>query len=346
MRTNQIRQMLLRPLLVAASATGASCAGSTASEAVPEAPRPAAAVPTDTVAPLGGEAADLLQRVQALGLPSSRNRITVYHAEGHAAKALRLRALIEEAMRFYADSLGIREQLHLAVLTPEQWARVITWPQPYGIPGVAGSPAVAFLPATDDNLAANDALSIRAGVSPEAVRMIEASGHSYEEGARRYVDLVGLHELGHTYTRGFGIRPPQLWLNELLATYFAYAFLRQDHPRQAQLWDGILQAYRDAVRPAHTSLADFERLYFGVGAQNYVWYQARFQEMVRAAYEAKGLGFLREVRAAFPRGEAARLDTAETLRRLEGIQPGFQAWADALGDGPGSPSPALPARDP
>ncbi len=292
-------------------------------------PPPAATSAPDTVAPLGSEAADLLQRVRALNTPSSTNRITVYHADGYQDKALRLQALVEQGMRFYADSLGIQAPLYLAVLTPDQWERVITW-QPYGIPGVAGSPPVAFLPATDDNLAANDAISIRAGVSPAAVRMIEASGHSYEEGARRYVDLVGLHELGHTYTQAFGIRPSHLWLNELLATYAAYAFLRQREPQQAELWGGILQAYVDAVKPKHTSLEDFDRLYFGVGAQNYVWYQAKFQEMVQRAYDAKGLGFLREVRAAFPQTETAPVSMEAALERLERIQPGFRAWAGEL----------------
>jgi hypothetical protein len=239
-----------------------------------------------------------------------------------------LRALVEQAMGFYERTLGITGELHLAVLTPGDWAKVITW-QPYGIPGVAGEPPVAFLPATDDNVAANDALSIRGGVSPDTVRLIEAAGRSYEEASRRYVDLVGLHELGHTYARRFGIRTPSRWAGELLATYFAYAYLREHDPAQADVWDGILRAYRDAVRPKHTTLADFERLYFGVGPQNYIWYQARFQQMVRAAYDAQGLDFLRAVRKAFPEAESA-LTPEETLRRFEKIFPPFREWAKGM----------------
>jgi hypothetical protein len=329
--------LALLALLLGGPGAAVGCAPGTSLPRDPAPQRNAAGAP-DTLAPLGAESRDLLLRIRALHLPSSRNRITVHHAEGHWEKALGLRALIEDAMRFYEDSLNVREELHLAVLTPEQWAAVITW-QPYGIPGVAGTPPVAFLPATDDNLAANDARAIRDAVSPATIRLIEASGHSYEEGAARYVDLVGLHELGHTYTTGMGIRPSQLWLGELLATYFAYAYLRQHQPRQAQLWDGILQAYRDAVRPDHTSLADFERLYFGVGARNYVWYQARFQEMVREAYDAMGLDFLREVRAAFPRDEVERPNLEETLRRLERMHPGFGAWASGM-------APPAPGLDP
>lgn len=286
--------------------------------------------PVDAPAPLGAEVADLLARVKAAGLESSRNLITVYYPAEHEAGALRLRSLVEDAMAYYDRSLGLRGELHLAVLTRAQWEKLITW-QPYGIPGVAGEPPVAFLPATDDGLAATDAIGIRAGVSPETVKIIEAAGGTYDEAARRYVDLVGLHELGHAYTRRFGIRVPSPWAGEMLATYFAYAFLREHDPRRADVWDGILRAYRDAVRPTHTTLADFDRLYFGVGAQNYIWYQARFQQMVRAAYEAQGLDFLHAVREAFPEGEGP-VSAGETLRRFEAIFPGFSAWAELMRD--------------
>lgn len=179
----------------------------------------ATAVPAagqDPPVPLGAEARDLLKGVQALGLESSRNVITVYYPKGHEEKALRLRTLIETAADFYDRELGVREKLHLAVLLPPEWGRLITW-QPYGMPGVAGTPPVAFLPATDDNLAANDAIAIRASVSPGAISQIEGAGYSYDQASRRSVDLVGLHELGHTYARAFGIRVPSRWAGEMLA---------------------------------------------------------------------------------------------------------------------------------
>lgn len=136
--------------------------------------------------------------------------------------------------------------------------------------------------------------------------------------------LVGLHELGHTCTRGFGIRVPSRWAGEMLATYFAYAYVREHDPKQAEVWDGILRADRDAVRPKHTTLADFDRLYFGVGAQNYIWYQGRFQQMVRQVYDAQGLNFLRAVRDAFPAGEAGPPTPEEAMEWFEKIYPGVK----------------------
>jgi hypothetical protein len=44
------------------------------------------------------------------------------------------------------------------------------------------------------------------------------------------------------------------------------------------------------------------------------------------------LVFLKEIRAAFPPGEAPRLGSDETLRRVERIDPSFSDWAKELAD--------------
>lgn len=291
--------------------------------------------PSDAVVPISDAASselderDLLSQIRALHNDSSPDGVTVFYPAEFEAKALRLRSMIREARQFYSDSLDITEEIWLAVLTEEQWNRTITW-QPYGIPGVAGKPAVAFLPATDDNTATNDALDLRPHVSAATIGKLEAAGYSWEEASRRYVNLVGLHELGHTYAHAYGIRTPSNWVNELLATYFAYAFLSARYADRATVWDAILDGYVDAVSPEHTTLAAFDSLYFGVGARNYIWYQARFQEMVERTHAAAGLDFLRRVRAAFPPDQATTPSPQVVLGRLERIQPGFAEWAASL----------------
>jgi len=286
-----------------------------------------AAVPASAAAP---RPAPLLEGVRALGLPTSSGRITAHHAVGADEKALRLRQTVEAAMDFYRERLGVELPLHMAVLNRAQWGVLVPW-QPYGIPGVAGQPPVIFMPAGDDGLAAEDALALKGRAKPDTQALLARSGLSFDEAARRYVDLVGLHELGHAMTRALGIRVPSRWLDEWLATYFAYAFLRERQPLQAHVWDGILQTYLDAVQPAHTTLADFDRLYFGVGANNYVWYQAQFQRRVAQAYEAHGLALvavLREVLSApTAEGAPALLSPATLIERLEPRLPGFRAWA-------------------
>jgi len=267
-------------------------------------------------AAIASRPARLIDRVHALDLPRSTGTVTAHYAVGYEAHANRLRALIESAMAFYSNRLNINAPLHLAVLTRTQWNDLIPW-QPYGIPGVAGNPPVIFMPATDDGLAAEDALSLRGRLSPTAQARLEAAGMSFEYAARRYVDLVGLHELGHAYARAYGIRVPSRWLDEWVATYFAHAFMVEREPAMSSLWQTVLQVYLDGVEPAYASLADFDRLYFGVGAQTYVWYQAQFQRRVAAAYDVHGLALLDVLREEFESSPAAPLDAALVISRLE-----------------------------
>ncbi|MBX3638634.1 MAG: hypothetical protein KF683_24955 [Rubrivivax sp.] len=283
-------------------------------------------------------APSLLERVQALGLDQrAAGRVTAWYPAGLRERAESLRALIDDAAGYFHQQLGIDAELHLAVLTREQWGRVISG-QPYGIPGVAGRPPVVFMPAGDDGLAAEDALALRPHVAAATLKALADAGFDYETASRRYVDLVGLHELGHAYAQRFALWANCRWLDELVATFFAYAYLRERHPRLAALWDGVLQAYVDAVEPAHRTLADFDRLYFGVGARNYVWYQAQFQRMVRQAYEARGVAFLRDLQAHFNTPSPVALAPERILARLDPVMPGFRMWAASMaGAGGGAP---------
>ncbi len=274
---------------------------------------------------------ELLDRVRTLGLRSAHmGRLTAWFPPALQARAEALGGLVGDAAAFFHEQLAIDGQLHLAVLSREHWAALIPW-QPYGIPGVAGRPPVVFMPAGDDGLAAEDALALQPRVAPSTLQALAAAGFGYESASRRYVDLVGLHELGHAYARRYGIWANCRWLDELVATYFAYAYLRPRRPALAALWDGVLQAYVDAVRPTHRSLEDFDRLYFGVGAQNYVWYQAQFQRRVREVHEARGIDFLVDLRMRFGTPSPAALPPERILARLEAVLPGFVAWAEGLG---------------
>jgi hypothetical protein len=126
-------------------------------------------------------------------------------------------------------------------------------------------------------------------------------------------------------------------LNEWLASFVGYAFLHERRPAQARLWDAVLQGYVDAVpAPAHRSLADFDRLYFGVGARNYVWYQAQFQQRVREVHARQGIGFVDALRrAGLALGpDGADRDSAALLGALETIVPGWRSWAARVERGP------------
>ena len=89
-------------------------------------------------------------------------------------------------------------------------------------------------------------------------------------------------------------------------------------------------AYVDAIEPKHTALEDFERLYFGVGLENYGWYQAKFLLKGAQIYKAEKLKFLKETRKIFLQSEKEPVSLQAALERLEKISPGFVEWSKEL----------------
>lgn len=268
-----------------------------------------------------------LQKVQNLNNPFIANKIKVYYSPGYEKRALELRGMIEDAMKFYERKLKVREEVNLAVLSPEQWKQV-GLQVPYGVPNAGRH--IVILPALTDNATTEAMLKLKAGTSAATLEKIKASGFTFEEGAVKSVDLLGLHELGHLYTLAYGINPANKWLNEFLATYFAYSYLSQKHPKLARLWEAMSDAYVDAIQPKYTSLADFERLYFGVGLDNYGWYQAKLLLKGAQLHKENNLKFLSEVRKAFPQSEKEPIPLEVALERLEKISPGFITWSKDL----------------
>lgn len=269
----------------------------------------------------------VLQKVQNLNTPYSVNKIKVYYSPGYEKRALELRGMIEDAMKFYERKLKVREEVNLAVLTPEQWKQV-GLQVPYGVPNA--SRHIVILPALTNNATTQATLKLKAGTSAATLEKVKASGFTFEEGASKSVDLLGLHELGHLYTLAYGINPANKWLSEFLATYFAYSYLSQKHPKLARLWEAMSDAYIDGIQPKYTSLADFERLYFGVGLENYGWYQAKFLLKGAQLHKENKLKFLSEVRKAFPQSEKEPIPLEVALERLEKISLGFITWSKDL----------------
>jgi hypothetical protein len=268
----------------------------------------------------------LLQRISELKLPSATNKITVFYSPMYRKRAFKIRGTVEEMMKFYEDKFDLKVNLYLAVLTRPHWIQVVQ--NPYGIPGVTGSPPVVFMSATTSGAIYFSALRLEDKISKKTIHRINSCGFTFEEGASEFVDLIGLHELGHLYTRNFGIRPPKIWLNEFIATYFSYAFLRERHPKLANLWDAMAtDAYIEGMTPKHKSLEDFERFYSGVGPDNYAWYQAMFNQRVAEVYAVKKLSFLEEVKAAFPEGLKESVSIETVINKLEQIVPGFIVWS-------------------
>jgi hypothetical protein len=265
--------------------------------------------------------------VRRLRLDSLAGPVETYYSTGSQARAIQDQALLRKAERFFADSLRLETGIHLALLNEADWKRVSD--HPYGLPHVSREDRVAFLPATDDGVITRDFMRLERMLSDTVRAKMTREGVTFAEFALSMTDVIGLHELGHTYVTSYGIKPHTRWFNEFLASYFAFVFLQSTHPQQARLIEAMIEARFEQPPPAHTSLDDFEKFYGRtMPPENINWYQAVFMQQIIEVNRSQGLGFLRAVSHALPLAEPDSVSPQTVLDRLNRIHPGFRAWAD------------------
>src|SRR5262245_36339574 len=91
---------------------------------------------TVSALPSKSQQTTLLQEIQSMNLPVDKGKITVYYASGYEKRAAEVRPLIEEGMGFYERSLNLNQEFSVAILTREQWTKLIQTPIqgiPYGL---------------------------------------------------------------------------------------------------------------------------------------------------------------------------------------------------------------------
>jgi hypothetical protein len=280
---------------------------------------------------------DIGAGLETLALPSLPGKVPVHYSPGYEPRAAKLRDRLAKAVDFFEQRLGVTPKIHLAVLTQEHWSDVSSPGVPYGIPNSLMSRSGSGLVCLSATHEAFDELgrSIKAELPDAALKAIESTGLSFEEGMREFGDGIMYHELGHIYAAAYGIAMPNRWVNELLANYLSIAYTSEQaaNPQLEKLGEILSSGFIRGPRPTHTTLEDFERLYLGVGARNFGWYQMQITRRADEVYKTKKLAFLKEVKAAFPPYEKRPVPVDVSLERLEKIAPGFLDWARQLAGG-------------
>ena len=262
-----------------------------------------------------------LERVETLGLETGQvGHVTVYFASDDREHALQLAALCEAARAYFERELGASLPLHLAVLSRKDWFDPYPGGRslPYGMPwGWVG----------DSLMSAHDSLD-------EGVLIVGDD----DDANRRRVQFVLLHEFGHLASKRHlhpdDSRPYSSvrWFEEFLATYFAYAYVRAHAPEWAgtsrEEWDELVQGQTPAVLSLDWGF--MRGLSPGEFARTYAWYQNLLNLRAADVYDQHELEFLRAVRERLPWARSGEWTSESVLRLLEGIAPGFEAWADAL----------------
>jgi hypothetical protein len=219
---------------------------------------------------------------------------------------------------FFERELGVVVELHLAVLGPKDWLQTHGAGMPYGIPWCDVGERLIVVPA-----------SLKEGVLINGPNALQD---------RRRVDFVTLHEFGHLAAKQY-LHPtsahdelPVPWFEELVATYFAYAFVARFDPEWTesarQEWIAHVEGHTPRTRSLDWSF--MRSLPPAELSATYGWYQNVLNLRAADVYAARGLIFLRALRETLPLRTMDAWTTDALLGDLERIAPGSQRWADEL----------------
>jgi len=132
-----------------------------------------------------------------------------------------------------------------------------------------------------------------------------------------FADLLVVHELAHLFHAQVPFTFPRLWLMELFANIGLHAYLAEVEPAELPVLTTLPDSMKalSTARVRHRSLEDFERLYVGVGPENYGWYQLRLHAAARELYDDAGVDALKRLYRTFAaqRAELTDRQLAELL---------------------------------
>jgi hypothetical protein len=272
------------------------------------------------------------------------------HSAGARGRAAQLQAFLRPLHAAAGRVLPIAGTAALAVVGPEDWRRLFSYP--YGFPftrsrqtgaslaGADGPTVTIVVPADhpprllrrfDDVLLR----AARAGVpplSPGGARAASLEGAPAPSGdVRELLDLVVGHEWGHAAAELAGLRLRVHWLDELVATVLYLAALRdvgaEGSLERVLAWAAVQTAGGDASR---RDLGAFEYPRGRLRLGQMVWFQGVLTERAWAlvAPPAEPFAFLRALQAAavdVPRGPGAA-HRGDVARTLIAVEPSFREW--------------------
>lgn len=241
----------------------------------------------------------------------------VWSSRGAEDRAEQLAKRCEAAYCFLGERLDRRPEVILLALSARDWPRFSR--APFGMPSyAAGQLVLAGAPS-------------QFGV--ELARLLDHAEPDAQQRAREiygspggeidldpFFTLLSVHELGHAFQRTVPGRFPRRWLDELFGNVCLHSHIADTSPATLPVLETFPLAFGtiDPARFHHRSLADFERLYLGVGPENYAWYQCRLHVVAKRLYDADGVEPLRRLWDRFAVAPSEQLSDQElviTLRR-------------------------------
>ncbi len=245
-------------------------------------------------------------------MDSLPGKIKVYYTPGYRKNAERYQHLFTGATRFYEQHYRTGFKYKVAILDSAQW---ITEKYPFGllaydsgwlfIPAVVKAPFFQKIHGLDERNVAYSAFLKQHRLTTQKI-------------SDDFYLTLSLHELGHYFTiDNMHAVMPDMFAAELIATYFAYAYLQQSrHPALKTLVDYSVFAI-DQYQPQYRHISALDSLFVNMPIQNFRWFHRNIVLLAQRIYDVHGLSFIDYFLHTFKEGGSTQFTTQQVIELLD-----------------------------
>lgn len=253
-------------------------------------------------------------------------RIPAYYSAGFRERAVTLQKAFQGAAAYYEQVYHRKFHLKLAVLDSAQW---LTERVPWGF--LSYEHGWAAIPA---QVSYTNLLHIY-GIRDKKAQLdaLLKNNHISEQQLISSVYLVySLHELGHYFINDLTeCNVPDMFANELIATYFSYNYFERLHSRDLQILTLFSRFISSNYPASYRQINAMDNLFAKMPIQNFKWFHCNIVLLSGQIHAHYGIGFISWYLKTFAKDKARKRSTEQVIALLDKKTNGIVGkWAAAL----------------
>jgi len=259
-------------------------------------------------------------------LDTINGNVKTYYSPGNKERAMKAKRILESAVAYYVSKYKRPFEVKLLMLDSAQWLHNIL---PWGFNFFNNGWAIV-------NTGLSMELIFESSGIKERLPAFELYLKQYKLSPQEYNfsnDMVTVvHEMGHYYIMKIrGITTSGMWFNEVGTNYLTYNYFMKNNPTHCNNAYHFYHFMLQNNSPKYKELLTWDTMNISMPSDNFIWFDANTQLLIKKIYKAKGEKFMDAFFKAFEGKKPEELDLEVTAKKLDGLSGGIVAkWRSDL----------------
>lgn len=256
-------------------------------------------------------------------LPGKPN---VRFTPGYKLRASQFQNLFSGATKFYEERYHTIFKYRIVMLDSSDW---VYEKLPFGF--MAYDSGWIFLPAAVNITSFINIYGLERKIS-DLNDYLQRETISLKQLSDAVYFAYSLHELGHYFVEdNKKVIVPDMFANELIATYFSYCYLKKTKTSELQKLVNFSYFIKTNYKPQYQNIEAMDSLYTNMTMQNFKWFHCNIVLLCQQIYDKYGINFIDFYLNTFHAGVPNQFTTQQVIDLLDKKCNGIvDTWAKNL----------------